>query len=184
MTTLQQVQALYKDYPEIPYISSQRDMDKFMSEVSQNSSKLVPKRNMIRLKEGILPGHIILLWRIQFGTYTSETINPKYFEYTYGIDAVKALHELIEAGYVKQLTASESLCYINANQLKQWLKTKDVKGLSKLKRKELDELMYQLYDDSQLAQLYTIRGYRLTSQGQKVFDHYPEIVDKHPQKKF
>ena len=31
----------------------------------------------------------MLLWRIQFGTFTTETWFTKYFEYTYGIDAPK-----------------------------------------------------------------------------------------------
>ena len=39
------------------------------------------------LTDDLLAGDIILLWRIQFGTFTTETWFPKYFEYTYGIDA-------------------------------------------------------------------------------------------------
>ena len=41
------------------------------------------------LTDDLLAGDIILLWRIQFGTFITETWFPKYFEYTYGIDASK-----------------------------------------------------------------------------------------------
>ena len=41
------------------------------------------------LTDDLLAGDIILLWRINFGTFTTETWFPKYFEYTYGIDAPK-----------------------------------------------------------------------------------------------
>ena len=49
---------------------------------------------MKRLEEGILPGHfLILLWRISFSTFTNESVFPKYFEYTYGVNAEQALQE-------------------------------------------------------------------------------------------
>ena len=51
------------------------------------------------LADDSLAGDIILLWRIQFGTFTTETWFPKYFEYTYGIDAPKHLKTLVEKDY-------------------------------------------------------------------------------------
>ena len=41
------------------------------------------------LTDDLLAGDIMLLWRIQFGTFTTETWFTKYFEYTYGIDVPK-----------------------------------------------------------------------------------------------
>ena len=56
-----QVMELYRNHAEIPYISPERDLKKWLEEAALSSVKLVPKRNMIRLEEGLLPGHIIVL---------------------------------------------------------------------------------------------------------------------------
>jgi len=65
---------MYEDYTIKPYISPDRDPNEVV--------KPVPKRNMEPLADGLLAGDIILLWRINFGTFTNETWYPKYFEYT------------------------------------------------------------------------------------------------------
>ena len=83
---VQDIFLLYQDYPEVPYISEKRDKEAWLNAVRIGSEQLVPKRNMIRFEEDILPGHLILLWRIQFGTFTNESVYPKYFEYNYGIN--------------------------------------------------------------------------------------------------
>ncbi|HEV1515737.1 TPA: hypothetical protein VYN84_000744, partial [Streptococcus pneumoniae] len=51
-----------------PFISPERDLDTWLL-----SPKPVPKRNMDLLADDSLAGDIILLWRIQFGTFTTET---------------------------------------------------------------------------------------------------------------
>ena len=55
---------IYKDYPVKPYISTNRDME---------APKPVPKRKMELLEDNLLAGDIMLLWRIQFGTFTTKT---------------------------------------------------------------------------------------------------------------
>ena len=55
---------IYKDYPVKPYISPNSDME---------APKPVPKRNMELLEDNLLAGDIILIWRINFGTFTTET---------------------------------------------------------------------------------------------------------------
>ncbi|MDU7961154.1 MAG: hypothetical protein E7J28_00500, partial [Streptococcus sp.] len=82
---------MYEDYTIKPYISPDRDPNEVV--------KPVPKRNMEPLADGLLAGDIILLWRINFGTFTNETWFPKYFEYTYGIDGPSHLAQLLENGY-------------------------------------------------------------------------------------
>lgn len=86
------IQELYADYPKIPCISPGCDL------AETNFTKPVPKRNMVRTAEGLLLGHIILLWRINFGTFTTETTFSKYFEYTYGVNGRAALNDLIAGG--------------------------------------------------------------------------------------
>ena len=51
---------IYKDYPVKSYISPNHDME---------APKPVPKRNMELLEDNLLAGDIILLWRINFGTF-------------------------------------------------------------------------------------------------------------------
>lgn len=95
---------IYKDYPVKPYISPNRDMEAWLL-----NPKPVPKRNMELPENNLLAGDIILLWRINFGTFTTETRFPKYFEYTYIIDAPKHLEMLVEKGYAIIETAFDSL---------------------------------------------------------------------------
>ena len=78
------LEKIYKDHQVKPYISPDRDIEAWLL-----NPKPVPKRNMELLEDNLLAGDIILLWRIQFGTFTTETWFPKYFEYTYSIDASK-----------------------------------------------------------------------------------------------
>ena len=58
------LEKLYKDYQVKPYISPNRDME---------APKPLPKRNMELLEDNLLAGDIILIWRINFGTFTTET---------------------------------------------------------------------------------------------------------------
>lgn len=59
---LDRVQTLYQDHAELPYISPERDLAAWLEDLNLGKSRLVAKRQMIRTTEGLLPGHIILLW--------------------------------------------------------------------------------------------------------------------------
>lgn len=124
---------MYEDYMIKPYVSPDRD--------PKEGVKPVPKRNMEPLADGLLAGDIILLWRINFGTFTNETWYPKYFEYTYGIDGPSHLTQLLENGYAYEESAFSSLDHLNSSQKKAILKELGVKGLSKMKAADLDEAL-------------------------------------------
>ncbi|HHD9016297.1 TPA: hypothetical protein ACOYTJ_000705 [Streptococcus pneumoniae] len=62
------LEKFYKEHQVKPFISPERDLDTRLL-----SPKPVPKRNMDLLADDSLAGDIILLWRIQFGTFTTET---------------------------------------------------------------------------------------------------------------
>ncbi|CVU01129.1 Uncharacterised protein [Streptococcus pneumoniae] len=62
------LEKFYKEHQVKPFISPERELDTWLL-----SPKLVPKRNMDLLADDSLAGDIILLWRIQFGTFTTET---------------------------------------------------------------------------------------------------------------
>ncbi|CJY90941.1 hypothetical protein E3V49_04945 [Streptococcus pseudopneumoniae] len=62
------LEIFYKEHQVKPFISPERDLDAWLL-----NPKPVPKRNMDLLADDSLAGDIILLWRIQFGTFTTET---------------------------------------------------------------------------------------------------------------
>lgn len=168
----------YADYPVKPFISEQQALDHAQGKVAP----AVPRKNMEPLEGEILAGDVILLWRIALGTFTTESVFPKYFEYTYGIDAPHNLQVLEERGLVRQQKARESLAHINAGQKKAILKNQGVKGFSKMKVAELDQALLDQVEDQVLEASFDIRGYCLTAQGQALFEQHAEVLDRHPKK--
>ena len=86
-------QIYYVDHEVEPYISPDRNLGAWLVD-----PKPVSKRKMELLQDSLLEGDIILLWRINFGTFTTETWFPKYFEYTYGIHAPEHVKVLVDKG--------------------------------------------------------------------------------------
>ena len=64
MSVEQRIAEMYNDYEVKPYISPERDLATWLLE-----AKPVPKRNMVRLEEGLLPGDIIY-----YGALTLERL--------------------------------------------------------------------------------------------------------------
>lgn len=183
-TLVQEVLSLYDEYPEAPYISPNRHLEDWLKDFHIGSESLVPKRNMIRYEEDILPGHLILLWRIEFGTFTNKSGYPKYFEYNYGINGEQALNELLEKGYATEFSAVESLHHLNAAQLKAILKQFEIGGYTKLNKTALMALVKEQMSEEQLQPLFSVRGYENTPEGKELLVKYPEPVDRHPKKKY
>jgi len=173
----QRILEIYKSHENMPYISPERNIDEWLLD-----AKPVPKRNMLTLNDNLLAGDIILLWRIGFGTFTTETWFPKYFEYTYGINAPENLKKLEDEGYVEVESAFSSLDYINSTIKKNILKDKGVKGLSKLKAADLDKALEENFNEEELAKLFSIRGYKLTLKGEKALLDNQDVIDRHPKK--
>lgn len=178
----------YGAYPEMPFISEYRDIDVWLDEVELSKSKLVPKRNMERTAENLLAGDIIILWRINFGTFTTESMKPKmypkYFEYSYGIDAPKHLDILVAEGYASLDDAYSSLEHSTTVYLKKLLKDKAVKGISKMKKDDVHNAIKENYSQEELAELLEVKGYSLTEKGRLALENNEAIIDKHPKKKF
>lgn len=107
------------------------------------------------LADDLLAGDIILLWRIQFGTFTTETWFPKYFEYSYGIDAPKHLKTLVEKDYDLVETSFDSLDHLNTTMKKNILKSKGITGLSKMKSADLNQAFHNNFSEEELASVAT-----------------------------
>lgn len=167
---------VYADHAEVPQVP-----DQYLDEILL---KPIAKRQMERTPEGLLPGHIIMLWRLQFGSYLTTSPHHKYFATTYGIVAQKELDWLMDQGYVTLENPVQALRHVPAQKLKLWLKEAEVKGLSKMARADLDVQVLALWSEEELGQRFEERAYLLTEKGQETLDRHPEIVAKHPQKKF
>lgn len=181
---VERLKQLYAQHEHMPYVSPQRDLALWLDKAAMTSGEAVPKRNMLKTEEGYLPGHIIILWRVQFGTYDNQTVISKYFEYDYGIDAKADIEDLIKDGLVDVMTAKESLIYMTAPLLKKWLKDKEVAGYSKFKKDELVAAVQTAYTEEEIGQKFALRGYRLTEKGEQVLANNQYVIDKHPKKKF
>lgn len=166
---------IYEDYDIKPYISPNRDLEK-------EDFIPVPKKNMDLLEDGLLAGDIILLWRINFGTFTNKSWFPKYFEYTYGINAPYNLSRLVEKSYVEVESSKNSLNHINLKEKKQILKKENIKGYLKLKSEEINNLIKDRIDSNTLDNYFDVRGYKLSEKGENILLKYQSIVDRHPKK--
>ena len=160
-----------------PYISPDRNLGAWLAD-----PKPVSKRKMELLQDSLLEGDIILLWRIHFGTFTTETWFPKYFEYTYGIHAQEHLKVLVDKGYAVIESAFDSLDHINATMKKAILKKKGVAGLSKMKAADLNQALENYFTEEELAQEFTVRGFQLTEKGKQALKEHQAIIDRHPKK--
>lgn len=178
----QKINEIYADHEEIPYVSPDRNLSTWFSKAKLNASEKVPKRNMIRTEEGLLPGDIILLWRISHGTFTTEATFHKYFEYDYGINGPENLQNLIDEGYLVEQSAKESLDKTTAPALRSILKEFDIKAPTKLKKAELVELAETELSEDQLDDYIFERNYALTDKGSKTLQNNQYVVDKHLQK--
>ncbi|WFA75803.1 hypothetical protein PFZ59_11830 [Streptococcus suis] len=178
MSLQNRVEEMYKDHEVKPYISPERDLAAWLLE-----TKPVPKRNMIRLEEGLLAGDIILLWRVNFGTFTTTTPYSKYFEYIYGINGPAHMEKLLADGYVYLESAFDSLDHITSTAKKNILKAEGVTGLSKMKAADLDTALKDHLTEEKLAPYFAVRGYALTEKGRAALEDHPEVIDKHPKKK-
>lgn len=147
-----------------------------------NKKNTIPKRNQRILEGGLLPGDIILLWRINFGTFTNKSWFPKYFQFDYGIDGIQHMENLLKEGYAVTLTAMESLKHLNAGEKREILKAKNIKGLSGLKVSQLDTLIKANFTEEELKDFFDVRGYGLTEKGKKALSSNKEVVDYHPKK--
>lgn len=94
----------YRNYPEKPFVSKDRELNTNWVEQTEftvqhmKTNPLVTIDKMTRFADGLLPGHIYMLY--WFGKYGAGKRIPSYFEYKYGLDFVKEQQFLIDRGYL------------------------------------------------------------------------------------
>jgi hypothetical protein len=147
--------------------------------------KKIPAKNLEKLSNGLLPGDIILLWRIDFGTFTTESWFPKYFTQDYGIDAPAHLRELLAQGYVELDDIYSTLeAHVSGEKIRQVLFERLGKKFSGASKLELLDLAEATFNQKELEELFEIRGYSLTEKGEKALQKGAEAVARHPKKKY
>ena len=108
----------YSDYPEMPFISKDRELNtNWIEQASVFQNSIVKKSMMKRYSDGLLPGHIYMLYWID--KYKNKRV-PSYFEYKYGIHFEKEKKFLIEKGYLNKegkLTESGRLTIKNHEEV-------------------------------------------------------------------
>lgn len=168
---------VYADYPEQPYISPDRDLKLWEEQPEKFPYKKVEKSKMIRLQEGVLPGDIIMLWRVGFGNFTTETVIPNYFEYRYGVNSDESLTLLIELGYITQENAQGTIHLLSAPVIKRILKSHGLKVSGN--KQELLNRALDFIDPDELEKSFDERRYQITDKGKKLLKKYDDIVLKH-----
>ena len=62
------------------------------------------------------------------------------------------------------------------------LKKKGVTGLSNMKAAELNQALHDHFSEKELANCFSIRGYKLTPKGEQTLKDHQAIIDRHPKK--
>lgn len=172
---------VYRDYPEQPYISPDRDLDAWLNTPERFPYGRVSRANMERTPEGLLPGQIVMLWLMDVSHMTNESIMPQYFEYRYGVQAQEAKDFLVEKGYASIAGVEDALPLLNAEVIKRMLKSKNL-PLSGKKGELVGRVLHE-FDQKELAELVGLRLYQVSPQGKELLARHGDIIKRHGPKK-
>lgn len=170
----------YADYPEQPYISPDRNLIQWEERPEKFPYGKVEKRQMIRTEEGLFPGDIVMLWRIHFGNFTTDSTIPEYFEYRYGINSDESIERLIDGKFIEIGSAKESVDLLNMTVLKRILKSE---GCSTSGNKgDLVNRVLELSEET-LNKSIDFRRYIITKEGRETLEKHGDIIKRHGPKK-
>lgn len=128
--------SIYEDYPTHPYCSSERSLWSYSKEYDgyMRTFSIIPREMMEKLPNGLLLGHIKLLWRISLNYFSYKTRIPSYFEYEFGVDVKTELVFLTGSNYIYYDDA-DSIFKMTEKGLNEFNKYKPWLDLSEIKYK-------------------------------------------------
>lgn len=86
----------YRGYPNKPFISKDREVNtNWIEQARFFPESIVPKSALKKNRDGLLPGHIYMLYWID---NVHRKRIPSYFEYKYGINYTKEIEYLSQKG--------------------------------------------------------------------------------------
>jgi len=168
---------IYKDYPEQPYISPERDLEQWAKYPDKFHYGIIHKRDMIRTSVGLLPGDVIMLWRIGFHNFTNESTIPAYFEYRYGVNSDESIALLTKKKYIYLCDATQTLPLLTATEIKRMLKANNLPTTGN-KQTLLDRITANIPEHT-LAKSFALRRYEITPAGEKILVKYADIIERH-----
>lgn len=91
----------YSDYIEKPFVSKDRELNTNWLEQAKHfpTQSIIPKKIMKRYSDGLLPGHVYMLYWTD--KYKLKRRIPAYFEYKYGIEFLKEKDFLEANGFIE-----------------------------------------------------------------------------------
>lgn len=87
----------YKGYSEMPFVSQDRELNTNWIDQAQMFGASPAKEMMVRYSDGLLPGHVYMLYWIKV---IHRKRIPVYFEYQYGINFTDEQDFLYKQGYL------------------------------------------------------------------------------------
>lgn len=171
---------IYAEYPEMPYIAPDRDLLDWEAYPEKHPYGRVPKKNMVRLSENLLPGDIIFLWRVSLDTLHTLSVMPAYFEYRYGVNWEESRDRLRFQGYIRIGSALETLTDLNMAELKHLLR--EVKKPLGGKKADLLERVSSAVPEDLLEKRIERRKFFITKSGEKLLSSHMDIVTEHGMK--
>lgn len=134
----------YLTYPEKPYISKDRKADWIEKAAMFPDDSVVQRAMMKRNADGLLPGHVYMLYWLK--RYTNKKV-PAYFEYKYGIDFEKERAFLLDNGFLDSMNkptekgekAIEKYSKVIANHTPK-IRDVSIEGISKQILKQRDDI--------------------------------------------
>ncbi|AKG05557.1 hypothetical protein AAV35_012890 [Salimicrobium jeotgali] len=130
-----------------------------------------------KLSNDLFPGEVLLLNWIN-GNSIPESF-PNYFAYHYGIDASSSLDRLISGGFLRYATATETITKLKNDELKEILKSHDLKVSGK--KADLIDRIQEYLSSNEIEEevnKYSSKLF-LTDKGQEVFEEFYYIVPAH-----
>ncbi|MFK4567299.1 hypothetical protein [Enterococcus sp. UD-01] len=169
------IAAIYNTYPEFPAMAEDRNVDEWLLSIANGTNKLVPKENMIRNEDHLLPGEVILLDWLNGRASTTDEF-PDFFELELGILPLVAAQELVSEDYVAILNDSSALHYWSLEQLNDLLTENGLKECSSKERAL--RCIKKEFSNAYILNIVAPGMYVLTEKGQRIIEKYAEFIRK------